>query len=230
VEVFARRRAALADINAAYAKDRPRPIAQGQQAVQDRALRLMSADAAGAFDLARESAKQRERYGEHSFGQGCLLARRLIEAGIPFVEVYQGNWDIHEPKVVAEARELMPVVDHGIATLLDDLRERGLLDETLVIVMGEFGRTPHVNRDGGRDHYSKAWTTLLAGGVVRSGQVIGRTDTQGGGVIEGRVSAHDYVATICRALGIDHAKQVRTPIGRRIGIVDQGGTPIAELF
>lgn len=227
---FARRQAVLTEINAEYAREHSRPIAQGHRAVQERAARLMTADAATAFDLARESDQQHERYGRHPFGQGCLLARRLIEAGVPFVEVYQGNWDIHEAKVVAEARDLMPVVDHAVATLLDDLRERGLLDDTLLILMGEFGRTPRVNNVGGRDHYSKAWTTILAGGGLRTGQVFGKTDGNGTEVLDGKVSARNYLATICRALNIDHTRQVATPIGRKVGIVDQGGTPIEALF
>ncbi len=229
-QTFARRQAVLAEINAEYAREHARLIAQGHRAVQERASKLMTAEAASAFDLARESTEQRDRYGKHGFGQGCLLARRLIEAGVPFVEVYQGNWDIHEAKVVAEVRELMPVVDHAVVTLLDDLRERGLLESTLVIVMGEFGRTPQVNRVGGRDHFSKAWTTLLAGGGLRTGQVIGKTDDKGAEVLDGKVSARDFMATICRTMGIDHSRQVMTPIGRKVGIVDQGGTPIAALF
>lgn len=227
---FARRQAVLNEINAEYVREHSRLIAQGHRAVQERAARLMTADAAAAFDLGRESDQQRERYGRHPFGQGCLLARRLVEAGVPFVEVYQGNWDIHEAKVVAEARELMPVVDHAVSTLLDDLRERGLLEDTLLILMGEFGRTPRVNNVGGRDHYSKAWTTILAGSSLRTGQVFGKTDGNGAEVLDGKVSARNYLATICRALNIDHTRQVATPIGRKVGIVDQDGTPIEALF
>lgn len=227
---FSRRMEVLREINAEYAQQSSRPVVEGHRAVQERAARLMTADAAAAFDLTRESERQHERYGRHSFGQGCLLARRLIESGVRFVEVYQGNWDTHEAKVVAEARDLMPAVDHAVSTLLDDLSERGLLDETLLILMGEFGRTPRVNNVGGRDHFAKAWTTILAGGGLRTGQVIGSTDATGSEVIDRSISARNYLATICQALDIDYTRQVPTPIGRNVGIVDQGGTPLAELF
>jgi uncharacterized protein (DUF1501 family) len=227
---FARREAALAVANASFAERYRAPAAEGHRAVVDRAVRLMRAEQAQAFDLSKEPASMRERYGQTPFGQGCLLARRLVEVGVPFVEVYQGNWDIHEKRVVEQCTELMPTVDQGMAALLVDLADRGLLDETLVIWMGEFGRTPQVNREGGRDHYSKAWCTLLAGGGIRGGQVIGRTDSRGGEVIDRAVSARDFMATVCQALGIDYQRELQTPIGRPVRIVDAGAEPIRELF
>ncbi len=226
---FAARRRTLQELNETFSERYRATAAAGHRAVLDRTLRLIDSGAAQAFDLSQEAAKQSERYGSHAFGRGCLLARRLIEQGVPFVEVYQGNWDTHEKFVVDDVKELMPIVDHSAAVLLDDLAERGLLDETLVVWMGEFGRTPHHNRNGGRDHHSKAWCTLLAGGGVRGGQVIGRTDEKGASVVERPISAKDYLATLCLLLGMDTAREIQTPVGRPIRIVDNGATPITEL-
>src|SRR5262249_10575767 len=141
-----------------------------------RALRLMKSDKAKAFDLSQEPAASRQAYGEHFFGRGCLLARRLVEVGVPFVEVYLSNWDGHGKVEADNGRALLPILDAGMSTLLRDLKDRGLLETTLVIWMGEFGRTPWLNNVGGRDHYAKAWSTVLVGGGVKGGQVVGKTD------------------------------------------------------
>lgn len=227
---FARRAAVLAQRNAEFAARYHAPPVEAQRAVFEQSVRLMQADAARAFDLSHEPAKSAAAYGDHPFGRGCLLARRLVEVGVSFVEVSLGNWDTHEKNVVEGALALMAAVDAGFATLLDDLADRGLLDETLIVWMGEFGRTPTVNRNGGRDHYAKAWTTVLAGGGVRGGQVIGRTDATGAAVLERPTNVRDFQATLCRALGIDPQKKIMTPIGREVPIVDVGGMPIAEVF
>lgn len=227
---FASRRQTLDELNDAFLSRYSATAAAGHQAVLARTMRLIDSGAAEAFDLSREPAKQSERYGNEPFGRGCLLARRLIEHGVPFVEVYQGNFDTHEKRVVDEAKALMPVVDHGAAALLDDLAERGLLDETLVVWMGEFGRTPQVNRNGGRDHYSKAWCTWMAGGGVRGGQTIGRTDSNGASVVDRPISAKDYLASLCMVLGIDAKHEIQTSIGRPIRIVDNGAEPVRELL
>src|SRR5439155_14186684 len=127
-----------------------------------RTARLIRSDRARAFDLDREPPAARAAYGDTPFGRGCLLARRLVEAGVAFVEVYLQNWDTHEKASADAAKALMPHVDRGMGALLKDLKDRGLLDTTLLVWMGEFGRTPQVNRGGGRDHYSRAWATVLA--------------------------------------------------------------------
>jgi hypothetical protein len=227
---FQRRVAAVAAVDSEFLARYPVPVAEARRSVFERAVRLMSAEAALAFDLTREPDSVRDAYGQHAFQRGCLLARRLVEAGVPFIEVYSSNWDTHEKKAADEAAALMPVVDRGMATLVGDLSDRGLLDNTLVVWMGEFGRTPRMNRNGGRDHYAKAWSTVLAGGGIRGGQTIGRTDGSGSAVVERPISAIDFMATICRALGIDAARQINTPIGRPIQIVEKGATPIVELF
>jgi uncharacterized protein (DUF1501 family) len=189
----------------------------------------MRSEKAKAFDLSLEPAASARLYGESQFARGCLLARRLVEVGVPFIEVYLGNWDTHERAVAAKAKELMTHVDHGMSTLITDLAERGLLDSTLVIWMGEFGRTPNVNNNGGRDHWARSWSTVLAGGGIKGGQVIGKTDRTGASVTDRLISVKDFMATVCRILGIDYTRKINTPIGRPIRIVDAGEKVITEL-
>lgn len=204
--------------------------ARAHQAGLEAALRLMRSGRSQAFDLLAEPRSSQSAYGVSDFGRGCLLARRLIEAGVAFVEVYLANWDSHEGKVAANTRNLMTQVDQGVSALVEDLVDRGLLDDTLIVWMGEFGRTPHVNRNGGRDHYAKAWSTLLIGGGVRGGQIIGSTDHEGREVTDRPISVADFMATICQILGIGYTKEVTAPNGRPIRIVDKNEQPIRELL
>lgn len=203
------------------------------QTVYERALTLMSSDVARAFDLSQESEKTRDAYGRGRFGQGCLMARRLIERGVACVEVALGSinaanagWDTHAqnfPMVKALSEEL----DAGWSMLLSDLAERGLLESTTILWMGEFGRTPTINAQGGRDHYPAAWTTVLAGGGVRGGQVYGKTSDDGSRVEEHPVAVGDLLATLCACLGVDPTKSNLSDIGRPIRIAE--GTPIREI-
>jgi hypothetical protein len=195
-----------------------------------RTLKLIRSDNAKAFDLSAEPAAVRTAYGDTTFGRGCLLARRLVEAGVSFVEVYLQNWDTHEKSVAEASRGLMTEVDRGMGTLLGELKERGLLDTTLLVWMGEFGRTPRMNNVGGRDHFSRAWTTVLAGGGIKGGQVVGKTDNMGSAVTDRPITARDFMATICKTLGIDHEKTIDTPGGRPVKVVEKGANPLAELF
>jgi uncharacterized protein (DUF1501 family) len=157
------------------------------------------------------------------------MARRLVEVGVPFVEVYLQNWDTHEGTVAQAAKGLMTQVDQGMSTLITDLKDRGLLDSTLIVWMGEFGRTPGVRPDGGRDHYARAWSTVLAGGGIKGGQVVGKTDSSGATVTDRPISVSDFMTTVCRTLGIDPAKSTKTPSGRPIRLVDKAGNAIEEL-
>ena len=204
--------------------------AEAHQSGIDAALRLMRSDRCRAFDLSEEPASSRQAYGNHDFGRGCLLARRLVEARVPFVEIYLSNWDSHEGKVAENTLNLMTQVDQGTSSLVRDLSDRGLLDDTLIIWMGEFGRTPRVNRNGGRDHYSKAWSTMLIGGGIRGGQVVGATDDEGREVIDRPVSVADFMATVCRILGIDHTREVIATNGRPIRIVDKNEQLVSEVL
>lgn len=222
----------LEELEAGFARVKKAPVIHDHSTTYHRAVTLMRSKEARAFDLAREPGKARTAYGNSPFGDGCLLARRLVEAGIPFVEVFQNGWDTHRdnfPKV----KELSAQADPAMSALISDLKERGLLDTTLVIWMGEFGRTPQITtKDGtpGRNHYPRAWTSVLIGGGIRGGQIIGKTDKEGAEVVERPISGIDFLATVCQLLGIDYTKQNPTPIGRPIRIVDKGAQPIKELF
>jgi hypothetical protein len=227
---FGDRVGVLEKLEQGFARTCKAAAAEAHRTTVDRAVQLIRSGKGRAFDLGQEPAAAREAYGEHGFGRGCLLARRLVEAGVPFVEVYLANWDGHFKREADQAHELFPALDQGMSTLVSDLKDRGLLDDTLVIWMGEFGRTPRINPSGGRDHYARAWSTVLVGGGVKGGQVVGTTDAEGATVVDRPISVRDFMATVCKTLGIEPAKKLDTPAGRPVPIVDRGGEPIKELF
>ena len=190
-----------------------------------------------AFDLSKESDKMKEIYGRDSIGQSCLLARRLVEAGSRFVTAagYHGSsWDTHSDNDKIHRDRLTPPLDRTLTALVDDLEERGLLQSTLVIAMGEFGRTPNINANLGRDHWPNCWSMALAGGGIKTGQVIGSSDERGANVTDRVVSMGDLYATIYQALGIDWKKEYMSPIGRPVKIAnsleDKTGSPVKELL
>lgn len=185
------------------------------------AIALMNSRDLHAFDIHRETKMTRTAYGENAFGQGCLLARRLVEQDVRFVEVSSGGWDTHQnnfDRIRNKADEL----DRALATLLEDLSQRGLLSETLVVVATEFGRTPKINQNNGRDHYPKAFSGLLAGGGIRAGYVHGKTDSKGGEVIEDAVSIPDFNATIAAALGLPQDRIIHSDSGRPFTVAHKG--------
>ena len=192
---------------------------------------LQSGKAAAAFDLSREPNFVRERYGRHSWGQSHLLARRLVEAGTRFVSTVNGPsivWDTHKDNFNTLKNRLVPPMDQAYAALLDDLEERGLLDTTLVIWMGEFGRTPKINADVGRDHWPGCYSVLLAGGGIRGGQVIGASDAIGAYPRERPITPADIHATVFTLLGYDpHGTHYQAADGRPMPLSE--GTPLAEL-
>ena len=206
------------------------------------AYRLMtSVKARDAFDLGREPAKVRERYGLTRFGQCCLLARRLVEAGVRFVTINtfitvfdEISWDIHGSKPftsIAGMKEIVaPMYDQGYSALLEDLSERGLLDSTLVANLSEFGRTPRINPAGGRDHWPQCWTIYFAGGGVKGGRVVGKSDEIGGYPAERPVAPREVVATIYHCLGLELDTHLPGPAGRPFPLVDFGTQPIRELL
>jgi uncharacterized protein (DUF1501 family) len=218
----------MQDLERDFAETGGQQRVQEHRALVDSASNMVRSPRMQAFDLSRESAATRERYGRNTFGQGCLLARRLIETGVTFVEVDLNGWDTHQNNFEATTR-LGRQADAGFANLVRDLRERGRLDRTLVIWMGEFGRTPRINANNGRDHYPRAFSVALAGGGVRGGQVIGSTSAAGNEVTARPVGVADLFCSFCRSLGIDPRKENQTPIGRPIRIVD-GGEAVRELF
>jgi uncharacterized protein DUF1501 len=197
--------------------------ARAHASALERGVRLMNSEQKLAFDLSQEPDAVRDSYGRGSFGQGCLMARRLIETGVHFVEVMMGDgvgWDTHRDNF-PRTRALSAEADAGMAALVDDLRERGLLDSTLVIWMGEFGRSPQITSGGGRNHWARAWSSVLAGGGIRGGQVIGSTDGDAAEVSNRPISVTDFLATVCTILGIDYTRQNRAPgFDRPIPIVD----------
>lgn len=207
---------------------------QTHDTVYRRALKLMSSDMNKAFDLSQESDAIREAYGKGRFGQGCLLARRLIERGVGFVEVSLGTvadgaigWDTHLnnfPVVKALSTEL----DAGWSMLMRELGERGLLDNTTILWMGEFGRTPAINPSAGRDHFPAAWTCVFAGGGIRGGQAYGKTSDDGMRVEDGKVDVGDVLATLSSAVGVDPSTQNISEVGRPIKIAE--GTPISAIL
>lgn len=231
------RLAILAQLEQRYTARQPTGPALSHRIAYDRATRLMRSQAAKAFDLSDEPTKLREQYGKNPFGQGCLLARRLVERGVPFVEVTLSNiagnqglgWDTHIDNF-ASVRRLCEVLDPAWATLMTDLKAHGLLDTTIVVWMGEFGRTPKINDNGGRDHFPQAWSTVIGGGGIHGGQALGKTSADGMTVVERPVAVTDLLATICLALGIDPSKQNDSNVGRPIRIVDPKARPIHEIL
>jgi hypothetical protein len=208
----------------------------------DQAYTLMtSAKAREAFDLTQEDEDMRKRYGLNRFGQGCLLARRLVERGVRFVTVNMFEtvfnditWDIHGSApfspISCYSDLVGPMFDNAYSSLLEDLSRIGLLDNTLVLATGEFGRTPRVNPAGGRDHWPQCWTVVMAGGGVKGGQVVGSSDSIGGAPKERPVMPSHVAATVYKCLGIPIDKELKTPQGRVVRLVDHGFDPIDELL
>jgi uncharacterized protein (DUF1501 family) len=182
-----------------------------------------------AFDLTQESDKTRERYGKNSLGQGCLLARRLIDAGVQFVTVTDGGWDTHTDNFKSLKNRLMPRVDRGLSALVEDLGVRGLLDETLVVWFGDFGRTPKVNPTAGRDHWATAGVALLAGGALKVGQVVGKTNALAEVVTDTPVGPQDIAATIYTVLGVNPHTWYKAQDGRPVELCPEG-KPVKELL
>lgn len=202
---------------------------------------MSSAKAREAFDLSQESQTVREKYGMNKFGQSCLLARRMVERGVRFVTINtfetvfnEITWDIHGSRPFTDIAAMKDVVacwfDNGYSSLLEELHERGLLDNTLVVSLGEFGRTPKINPAGGRDHWPQCWTVFFAGGGVKGGQVIGASDDIGAYPKDRPTTPAEIVASIYHALGINPRHELPGPDGRPIPIVDDGVKPIHELF
>ena len=195
---------------------------------QHAAEMVLSKEAQTAFAIDQESPKLRDEYGRSTFGQSCLLARRLVQHGVRFVTVNYGGWD-HHAKIFPSLDKKLPEFDNGFATFIQDMDAHGLLKDTLVVCMGEFGRTPKINKDAGRDHWGKAASMLFAGAGVSRGKVVGATDRDGALVTESPVRPADVAYTIFDSLGIDPRSEIHTPDGRPVAILDEGAV-IQPLF
>ncbi|HAB10091.1 MAG TPA: DUF1501 domain-containing protein [Planctomycetaceae bacterium] len=226
-----RRLALLKAQDADLSKAGAASLVEEHRVLYERARRLMTSPKLKSFKLDGEPAARQQAYGKNPFGQGLLVARRLVEAGVPFVEVRRGGWDMHN-SLFTRIKPAAAQVDRGVASLLGDLKRRGLLERTLVIVAGEFGRTPKVNSKSpapGRDHWARSFGLMLAGAGIRGGHVVGKTSANGQEVVDRAVSVEDLFQTICSAMKIDADKELFTPGGRPLKIVD-GGKPISEIL
>jgi uncharacterized protein (DUF1501 family) len=225
---FQRRLQALDAMEEQFARATGDAKVEGRRQVYAKAVRLMQTPKLEAFDVSTESEATRRAYGDTDFGRGCLAARRLVERGVKFVEVVLDGWDTHQNNF-DRTKALMGTLDLAFAALLDDLNARELLGSTLVACMGEFGRTPHINANDGRDHWPEAWSAALAGGGIRGGVVRGATDEDGAKVASAPTSVPDLLATMATLLGLDPGHTEMTPVGRPISLTDGGG-PLADLI
>jgi len=191
--------------------------------------KLMESEDLKAFDLSQENKQAHQLYGPSNFAKGCLLARRLVERNVNFIEVELSGFDWHSNNFL-NAEGKLPMLDQAVSALITDLKHRGLLESTLVVVASEFGRTPRINGNRGRDHFPKAFSGLLAGGGVKGGYVYGKTDEKAANVIEGKVTANDFNATIAHAMGMRYNQEVYSPSKRPFKVSGRAGKPIADVF
>ena len=223
-----KRLALLDELNDGFTQTRGERVAEAQSAMFERATRLMDTPQNTAFDLAQEPQNVRDAYGMTPFGQGVLMARRLLEEGVTCVEVNLGGWDTHDDNF-NRCRELNSQVDRAASALLDELAASGRLDETLVVWLGDFGRTPRITASEGRGHYPRAWSSWFAGGGVQGGRVYGKTSADGSEVTEGIVTVPEFFGSIAHATGMD-PETLFFSGGRPIKLVDEGGAPLKALF
>jgi hypothetical protein len=226
-----RRQKLLGDLDTTFRGiDNDTEILSGLDKFSEQAHNIISSRASReAFDISKENSDVARQFGEHAFGQSCLLAVRLIESGVRFVTVQLGGWDTHTDNFTRLKTRLLPELDSGVAALFATLSERGLLDSTSVMVTGEFGRTPKINPRVGRDHWPRAMFVLMGGGGMKGGQVIGASDDKGMGPANSAITPDNIAASFYKSLGVDHKKEYHTNIGRPVMVV-RDGQPIPELF
>lgn len=223
------RMAALKMIEDGFAnRTRDTPATEHAKVLQ-KTFDLMTSDQMKAFKVDEEPTEVKERYGTTGFGQGCLLARRLVEAGVPFVEVDLGGWDNHNGVHATLQNQKLPELDKAMSALVEDLAQRELIDDTVIIWMGEFGRTPRINQDAGRDHFARAWSCVVGGGNLKRGIAVGETSRDGSAVETEPYSAEDLMTTVCKGLGISTDTTFTSKNGRPMKIAG-GGKLINELI
>ena len=218
----------LGELNRKFYKSYELKAMQGHEDMYFDAVKLMASKDIEAFDIKKESAAMLARYGEHQFGRGCLLARRLVEKGVRFIDITHGGWDTHDDNF-NRLKETAGQLDQGLSALIEDLAARGLLDDTLICLVSEFGRSPDINPRNGRDHFPKAFSALLAGGGIKGGHVHGATNKDGDEVTEGKIEIPDLNATIAYGLGLPLDKVVTSPDGRPFTLAHKG-KPLTGLF
>lgn len=222
------RMAALQEIESGFAS-RTRDLPAGEHGkVLKKTFDLMTSSQMEAFRVEKEDEKTKERYGTNGFGQGCLLARRLVESGVPFVEVDLGGWDLHNNVHQTLADTKLPQLDKAMSALVEDLEQRGLLQDTAIIWMGEFGRTPRINQNAGRDHWARSWSCVVGGANIQGGLAIGETSSDGTAVESEPFSSEDLMATVCKGLGIGLDTTYMSKNRRPMKIAN-GGKVISEL-
>ena len=225
---LAQRMKALSLMETGFVKQNRGIAAEEHAKVLGKTLDLMTSSQMSAFKVDQEPDNVRERYGANNFGRGCLMARRLVEAGVPFVEVNLGGWDNHQGIFNILENQRLPVLDQAMSALIEDLSERGMLDNTAVLWMGEFGRTPRINGNGGRDHWARSWSVVAGGGGLKGGLGIGQTNEDGTRVEGKSYSSEDLMATVCHTLGISLETTFTSRSGRPMKIAN-GGQLIKEL-
>jgi uncharacterized protein (DUF1501 family) len=203
--------------------------ADDHQKILKKTLDLMTSEQMKAFKVTTEPEAVQERYGKTNLGRSCLMARRLVEAGVPFVEVDFGGWDNHQNIFPTLKDDKLPIMDRAMSALVEDLEQRGLLQDTAIIWMGEFSRTPRINGNAGRDHWARAWSVVLGGAGLRGGIVVGETNADGTRVMSEPYTSEDVLATVCRALGVSLETTFTSRNGRPMKIAN-GGKVIEDVI
>jgi uncharacterized protein (DUF1501 family) len=220
---------ALAQLESRFIRENRGTNAAEHAKVIQKTLSLLNSQQMSAFRVNQEPTEVQERYGQNNFGRGCLMARRLVETGVPFVEVNLGGWDNHQNIFGTLENNLLPTLDRAMSALTEDLAQRGLLQDTAIIWMGEFGRTPRINGNTGRDHWARCWSVVVGGAGMAPGIVVGETNEDGTEVVGPSYSSENLMATICKSLGISLDTTFTSNNNRPIKIAN-GAAPIKELF
>jgi hypothetical protein len=234
-ERFARRQALLDKMEDTFVQQGRGDLAKEHQTIVNRSRHLMSSSLLDAFQIEKMPASRRTKYGEHGFGKNCLLASRLVEIGVPFIEIGLGGWDNHQDVFGAlseGANALLPQLDQGFAALMEDLVQTGMIANTTVCCMGDFGRTPKINQDAGRDHWPNGWSVVLGGGGIKGGEVVGKMDDDGVTIVDRPVDVSNLFATLYQSVGISPAEQLISPNGRPLKLTGTfgSGESVSELL
>lgn len=226
---LSQRMAALELVEKGFIAENRGSAAADHMKILQKTVNLMTSKQMDAFKVAQEDPAVLERYGDNPFGRGCLMARRLVETGVPFVEVGNGGWDMHNGIHATLQNTKLPELDKAMSALVEDLAQRELLQDTVVIWMGEFGRTPRINGNAGRDHWARSWSVVVGGGGIKGGQAVGETDADGTSVVTEPYTSQDLMASVCHALGISLETTFTSLSGRPMKIANSGKV-IKELF